>query len=577
MDFNQSLTLLDRLSIEQRGKRLEPLEREILSKAWSNGSYLEIEGFQEQTVKNKAVKLWKYLSQLLNTKVNKYNLRQVLAELDSVPPTAPIVNVDRPRRSRFYGRLTELWQLQSWIESERRKLIFIHGMKGIGKTALVRKLAENLAPRLDRVVWISLEAAPSLIDVLAIIIKELDGGRDAKLSKHLQTAIDKTIGYLQANRCLLVFDNADLVLSQEEGSHCDLFQDYAQFFDRLNSLDDDDNSCCLTISNQKYAKIGSADSLPETLRERQLELLGLDRISCQDLLYASDLAGTISEWDTLIDRYHGNPQYLKLVGTTISDIFAGKIEKFLNTNILVYEPIETLLSQQFDLLSNAEMSILLWLAIEREPINLARIQLLASISISEAETVKILDKLVRKYLLEVRGDLFALPELIMESVTTRYQELVCEAIAAKKLQILHLYPIISPNQTIDIEQSHLEAKICQSIKCNLQPIISRLLSRQHSTPPQSKILSSILFPSSEYKAVIKQNLRSRLEDILGQLDTLKDKYTYHLESKLTRTDSRQIAKIPSYAVANLTNLLHGIDCSTNCPNCQTDLGTKNRY
>lgn len=479
MNFNQSLTLLDRLSIEQRGKRLEPLERRILSNVWENGCYWEIEDFQEQTVKNKAVKLWKYLSQLLNTKVNKSNLRQVLTELDSELLIAPIVNIDRQRRARFYGRSTELWQLQSWIESEHRKLISIYGMKGIGKTALVRKLAENLAPRLDRVVWISLDAAPQLVEVLAIVVKKLDGGRNAKLSMNLQIAIDKTIGYLQANRCLLVFDNADLVLSQTEGSNPDLFQDYVQFFERLNSLDGD--ICCLTISTEKCAKIGSD--------YRQLELQGLDRLSCQDLLYSSELVGTIAEWDTLTDRYQGNPQYLKIVGSTIRDIFAGRIAKFLDANILVYQPLETLLSQQLDLLSNAEMSILLWLAIEREPIDLAQLQLLTSVSISGSDTIKILDRLVRKYLVEVDGDLFTLPELMLESVTARYHELVCEGITTKKLKILHLYPIVPSTKMLRIDRDCADNKtnkFHQNIKYYRQSIIARLLSREHITPPVAK-------------------------------------------------------------------------------------------
>jgi ATPase domain predominantly from Archaea len=412
MNLIQSLTSIDRLSIDRRGKRLEPIEREILKSAWENTSYHQIEGFQEQTVKNKAVKLWKYLSELLNTKVNKSNLRQVLTELDS---ELAIVNIgsERSSRSRFYGRLTELWQLQCWIESNCRKPIWIYGMRGIGKTALVRKLAQNLAAKLDRVVWVALDDTPQSIDVLSVIVKKLGGGRKGKLSRNLSKAIDKTIDFLQADRCMLVFDNADRVLS-----HADLFQDYAQFFERLNFLNS--NICCLTISVEKCSKIGTDDSLPETLRERQLELGGLDRLSCQDLLDRSNLIGTITEWDTLIDRYRGNPQYLKLVANTISDIFTGKIERFLATNVLVYEQIETLLSQQLDLLSTDEMSILQLLANEREPIDLDRLQLLTSVRIDNAKTVKILDKLVRKYLVEVRDGFFTLPELMMESVTARY-------------------------------------------------------------------------------------------------------------------------------------------------------------
>jgi GTPase SAR1 family protein len=481
MNFNQSLDFLDRLSIQQRGKRLEPIEREILSVAWENGSYQQVKSFQEQTVKNKAVKLWKYLSELLSTKISKYNLRQVLEELDLAlifpELSTEIVEIDRQRRSRFYGRLTELWQLQSWIESEQRPSISIYGMKGIGKTAFVRRLAHNLAPKLDQIVWISLADAPPLINVLELIIKELGGGRDTKLSKNLQTAIDKTIGYLQHNRCLLVFDNADPVLVQDQSSKSDLARDYAKFFEQLNTGTSD--SHYLTISTEK-CWVG--------LNDRQLELQGLDRQSCQDLVHLSELVGTITEWDTLIDQYRGNPQYLKIVANTITDIFTGVIEKFLVINVLVYPQIETLLTQQLDLLSNAEMSILLWLVIEGEPIDLDRLRSLTSVSISDANTIKILDKLVRKYLVEVQDHLFTLPELIMESMMTRYHELVCEGITTKKLKILHLYPIIPLTKMLRIDRDcagNNASKSRQDIKHHLQSIIVRLLSRSHLTPPLS--------------------------------------------------------------------------------------------
>jgi hypothetical protein len=326
--------------------------------------------------------------------------------------------------------------------------------------------------------------APPLINVLELIIKELGGGRDTKLSKNLQTAIDKTIGYLQNNRCLLVFDNADPVLVQDESSKSDLARDYARFFEQLNTKNSD--SHYLTISIEKFSA-GRNDSLPETL-QRQLELQGLDRSSCQNLLYTSELVGTITEWDTLIDRYQGNPQYLKIVANTITDIFAGKIKKFLAMDLLVYPKIEDLLARQFDLLSNAEMSILLWLAIEGEPIDLDRLQSLTSVSISDVNTIKILDKLVRKYLVEVQDHLFTLPELIMESVIARYHELVCEGITTKKLEILHFYPIIPLTKMLRIDRDcagNNASKSRQDIKHHLQSIIVRLLSRSHLTPPLS--------------------------------------------------------------------------------------------
>jgi DNA replication protein DnaC len=536
MDLHQSLNVLDRILIEQRGQRLEPLEREILVMAWEKESYQKIESYQEQTVKNRAVKLWKCLSELLKTKVNKHNLQQVLAGLDlnhTVPELFATLNIDQPRRSRFYGRLTELWQLQAWIESEQSKLIFLYGMKGIGKTTLAHKLTEQLAPKLDRVIWISLAAAPTLIETLTTIIKQAGGGRDAKLSKNIQTAIDKTITYLQENRCLLIFDNADPVLNQADRSTPDLQIDYLQFFDRLNSVTED--VCCLIISTEKCLTINSS--------YRQLEISKLDRSSCQELISASELIGTTAEWEILIDLYHGNPQYLKIVANTIADIFAGKIEQFLATNLFVYQQIEILLSQQLDQLSNPELSIMIWLAIEGEPISLEQLQLITSVSISNANTAKILDTLVRKYLVEVTADRFTLSDLIMEFVTARYQDLVCKGITAKKFDILHFYPISRSKLEPTSDRINPIEKLFKRSQDHCSPIIDQLLIGESLKHRRTEILSEILFPSPSQSVNAKQNLAAKLQAILRQLDLINTNNIDH----------------HSYAIQNINHLIGAID------------------
>jgi adenylate kinase family enzyme len=536
MDLHQSLAVLDRLSIEQRGKRLEPLEREILTIAWNKESYCQSENYQEQTVKNRAVKLWKYLSELLRTKVNKHNLQQVLAGLDlenTVPELLATPNIDRPRRSKFYGRLTELWQLQAWIESEQSKLIFLYGMKGIGKTTLAHKLTEQLAPKLDRVIWISLAAAPTLIETLTTIIKQAGGGRDAKLAKNIQTAIDKTIAYLQANRCLLIFDNADPVLNQADRLTSNLFTDYCQFFDRLNSVTSD--VCCITISTEQCSAINSS--------YRQLEISKLDQSSCQELISTSELTGTTAEWEILIDLYLGNPQYLKIVANTIADIFAGKIEQFLATNLLVYQQIEILLSQQLDQLSNPELSIMIWLAIEGKSISLEQLRLITSVSISNANTAKILDTLVRKYLVEVTADRFTLSDLIMEFVTARYQDLVCKGITAKKFDVLHVYPISRSKLESTSDQSNPIEQSFKYSQDHCSPIIDRLLIGASSKYQKIEILSEILFPSPSKTVNTKQNLAAKLQAVLQQLDPIN---TNNIDQ-------------PSYAIQNINHLIGAIN------------------
>src|ERR1700687_1682613 len=59
----------------------------------------------------------------------------------------------------FCGRAQELAQLRDWVVEERCRLAAVLGMGGIGKTALVSRLAQDAAPSFQRVYWRSLRDA----------------------------------------------------------------------------------------------------------------------------------------------------------------------------------------------------------------------------------------------------------------------------------------------------------------------------------------------------------------------------------------------------------------------------------
>jgi ATPase family associated with various cellular activities (AAA) len=411
----QAFIIFDRLLIEQRNRGLEPIEREILTAAWENAPYQSIHSYQEQTVKNKAAHLWKELSQLLGFKISKQNIAQILTTWDNDPN----LSGDRPHsatpyRTRFFGRLSELIVLRSAIELSRQKLIWLYGMPGIGKTALIQQFIEQYSSKFDRIVWISLKQLTPLIDTLEIVITELDGSKPAKTRLDMLTAIEKTIGSFQAQRCLLIFDNADTIFNAECPNSSDIRSEYLKFFDRLELFEH--QSFCITISNTKPTQIIS--------KNRSLELHGLDRHSCQNLLEYSDLIGTDSEWDLLVRKYRGNPQHLKLIANTIRDIFNRSIRKFLDANILVYDRIETELSTQINALSPSETAVLNYLASQPEPIALARSIGDLQHTIADTNIIKIFDKLVGRYLIDAHDGHFSLPESIGEYIRTSYLPLL---------------------------------------------------------------------------------------------------------------------------------------------------------
>jgi hypothetical protein len=399
----KAFIILDRLLMQKRRRGLESIEREILTISWKKERYCSTENYQEQTIKNKASQLWKDLSQVLGTKISKQNICQILAELDLDPTLVDPALADRHRsRSRFFGRVSELYVLKSTIETAQSKLVCLYGMQGIGKTALVRQYTEQLSSRFDRVIWLSLADLPALNEVLSTIIKELVDGRSAKLARASSVAIAKTLGYLQQYRCLLIFDNADEILSRNTPQTEELYRSYLRFFEIVDSTEH--QSVCLIIMCSKPPQIGGEN--------RALELQALDRQSCQELLENSDLIGTSTEWEILVTKYRGNPQQLKLVANTIRDIFDRQIAKFLAADVPIVARMELLLSAQIDRLSSAELAILSDLSLQTEPVTLDRLVEGIRPELVDAQSAIVVDKLVGKYLVEVRDERFYLPDLI---------------------------------------------------------------------------------------------------------------------------------------------------------------------
>ncbi|AFY91902.1 NB-ARC domain-containing protein [Chamaesiphon minutus] len=419
MKLAQAFIILDRISIEQRGRRLDPIEIEILTVAWENQPYQSIQAYQEQTVKNRAAQLWQDLSQLLDLRVSKQNVRQILTALDAESLLGTIsLAVETVGKSRFFGRTAELYQIQSTIELGTHQFIWLYGMKSIGKTAIVRhfiaQFLENLVPKFDRVVWISVDKTSSLTDILVSVLRSLDS-RAAKTLSDLHTMFEKILLILQNQRCLLVLDNADSLLEANdlnESKDRPANLNFLELFDRAKH-----QSCCIAIVDRSPPQIESGSSI------RAIEIAGLDRRSSQRLLEHSELVGTSTDWDLLVSKYRGNPQALKLIANTIRDIFDRDISKFLAANILVYSRIESILSEQLNHLLQSEIAFLAYLSRQQEPRSLDRIVTDLGSSIVETDIIRTLDKLVCRYLIDAKDGEFSVPESIGEYVKMRYPEI----------------------------------------------------------------------------------------------------------------------------------------------------------
>jgi DNA-binding MarR family transcriptional regulator len=187
-------------------------------------------------------------------------------------------------------------------------------------------------------------------------------------------------------------------------------------------------------------------------------------------------------WEELIELYRGNPLALKLISTTIKEIFNGNISQFLEqSTLMIGDVLPNLLSQQFERLSALEMEIIYWLAIENLPISLSELREDMQFSgASLSQLVSALESLKRRSLLEEQPSLegseviFALQPVIGKYITNQLIEQLCQDICAvvetqsiDELGLLRSHSLVKEQEEDDIKE----------IKIRL--ILTRIVDRLH--------------------------------------------------------------------------------------------------
>src|SRR5262249_28234291 len=130
------------------------------------------------------------------------------------PPSAPAAGLP-PRRHDWgeapdapvlHGRTHELATLARWGGEEHCRLVAVLGAGGIGKTALVARLAQDLAPAFPVVYWRSLRNAPPVQEWLAGAIAALSAAQVLP-PEGLEARLGLVLELLRGQRGLLVLDN----------------------------------------------------------------------------------------------------------------------------------------------------------------------------------------------------------------------------------------------------------------------------------------------------------------------------------------------------------------------------------
>jgi WD40 repeat protein len=550
MTDEEALVLLDQLLQQEH---LNTIQEQIFYGCWNGETYIEMSdrmGYDADYIKDTGAKLWKFLSEKTGERINKNNVQSVLkrlarSEISSSealtsppviePNTRPIASAyidwgEAIDVSTFYGRTIELATLKQWVLEENCRSISIVGMGGIGKTALSVKLSEVVASEqvssestsFSFFLWRTLRNAPPVEGLVADLIRVLSGDRIRETDLPLDAAgrVSQLMEYLQAQRCLLVLDNIEALL--QDGTYSGYFQPkhegYSELLQRLAQTSH--QSCLIITSRENPRNLTALEGT--TLPVRSLHLNGLASHDCKAILEdKGTFSGTEANWQTLSDCYSGNPLALKIVASTIQDLFNGNLSEFLAQGTFIFDDIRSLLGQQFNRLSPLEKSMMYWLAIAREPISFTQLQEDIIPAASPSKLMEAVGSLMRRSLIE-RSSSSSLEEtihtytqqpVVMEYVTDQFVEAI-----SLELNQWEQSPGSHPPHSGSLFQTHalLKASAKDYIRDRqsrfvVEPILEKLMMQLHS----------------------KQGIEQQLHHVLADL---------------------QVVRSPGYAVGNFLNL-----------------------
>jgi WD40 repeat protein len=411
----------------------------------------------------------------------------------------------------FYGREKELSKLTRWIRTDHCRIIALLGMGGIGKTALSRKLAEQIKDRFDFVIWRSLREAPPLEDLLGDFLQFLSRQQKPERRKSVERRITLLMEYLQRHRCLIILDNLESVLSQHDdsGHYLEGYEPYGWLIQRIGEISHP--SCLILTSRRKPKEIFHLEG--RTSPVRSLHLSGLRPAEIQEILKDQNLSGTQEAWITLVNRYAGNPLALKLVSATIQHSFGGDITEFLKQEAsnFNFEDIQDLLTRQFNGLSNLEEDILYWLAINREPVSIKELLEDMIHPVSKAKLKEALESLQKRFLVEKdENERFTLQPTVMDYGVNRLIGRICEEISTETPIFLNSHALLKAQEKDYLRESQ--------IRVILKPTADRLLKTLGKEVVESK-LDNILSTLREKSPLIPGYTGGNALNLLVQMES----------------------------------------------------------
>lgn len=419
---------------------------------------------------------------LTNLKQKLLTQYQATQTMSPTPPEdwGEAVDVDT-----FWGREEEIFKLEQWIvgdsSHQRCRLVAVLGMGGIGKTVLAAQVAKKVQKNFDYLIWRSLNNAPPIGDILTELLRFLPKDAELDLPDNDNSKILRLIDVLRKHRCLVILDKVEAVLRSGEGKAYERageyqpgYEKYGYFFKKVAEAAHE--SCLLLTSREKPKQVAILEG--KNLPVKVLHLLGLNQEEARAILKDKGFSCSDAQLSELVERYSGNPLALKMVATTVYDLFSNNIAEFLNQihqETAVYGDIRSLLDQQFNRLSELEKQLMYWLAIHREYVSLTELKVNLVTPEPAIRVLEAVESLLRRSLIEKEADSgrFRSLSVVMEYVTEQLIEKIYQEMSQGNcLGFVDSYPLMKA-RSLDYIRKTQERLILEPVKKKLLSVFGK--------------------------------------------------------------------------------------------------------